>query len=193
MGWGRRSCEVIHRVAAVATEEVVCIFYVATKRQMVDDLGGNANEAIHRGAAVATEEVVCIFYVAIKRQIVDDLGGNANEAIHRVAAVATKEMVCIFYVATKRQIVDDLGGSANEAIHRVAAVATEECGYQEAVASQWRWMRRFQIALSNQPSANAFHHSLKGRNGILIAGSLVWFRNHSRTCLGTAATGPFHT
>ncbi len=36
-------------------------------------------------------------------------------------------------------------------------------------------------------------HSLKGRSGILIAGSLAWFWNHARTCLGTAATGPFHT
>ncbi|MFM8173903.1 MAG: hypothetical protein ACKN81_10195, partial [Pirellulaceae bacterium] len=51
-------------MAAVATKEVACIFYVAIKRQMVDDLGRSANEAIHRVAAVATKEVACIFYVA---------------------------------------------------------------------------------------------------------------------------------
>ncbi|MFM8174979.1 MAG: hypothetical protein ACKN81_15665, partial [Pirellulaceae bacterium] len=41
-----------------------CIFYVAIKRLIVDDLGRKANVAIHRVAAVATKEVACNFYVA---------------------------------------------------------------------------------------------------------------------------------
>ncbi|MFM8172547.1 MAG: hypothetical protein ACKN81_03295, partial [Pirellulaceae bacterium] len=59
-GW--RSCAAIHRVAAVATEEVgtkesARYLPVANNRQMVDGFGCRSCAAIHRVAAVATEEV----------------------------------------------------------------------------------------------------------------------------------------